>query len=335
MGVDVPHAERTHHQHRRVEQHGLEHHGEANGQAEPENFGQLLRMHAVEAAEDAVFAQGGREPHHRQHGEESEGVGAGAGDAGAEDAEARRAEMAEDQRVIGHRIEADAQQHDVERRLRPRQRGREIAQHLVAERKGQAEAQHTGEQARTARELRRLAEGEHDRPHEKEQHDQGHRGDQHRPEAHAHHRPHAGAIVRTGAQDVRDHRRHRCHRAAADQPAEEKGGVAECRRRQRGSAVVAEHDDIGRHDGHLRQLGDHQRRGELHQLARFRDPGVEPVAGDARAGLGEIEFCDVCHDTGFIFMPEPGCGFGDRIQKSPPKRSGLGRGETFERTRRI
>ena len=43
-------------------------------------------------------------------------------------------------------------------RIRPRQRGREIAQHLKAEREGQADAQHALELPRARRQFRLLPE---------------------------------------------------------------------------------------------------------------------------------------------------------------------------------
>jgi hypothetical protein len=94
-------------------------------------------------------------------------------------------------------------------------------------------------------------------------------------------------------QDMGDHRRDGCRRAEAEQPGKIEHGIAERRTRQGLLRQATEHNDVGGQDRHLGELGDHQRQGELEQLARFADPG--------RGGkTGFDNFAAIGHDTGLF-----------------------------------
>ena len=82
-------------------------------------------------------------------------------------------------------------------------------------------------------------------------------------------------------------------RTGSDQPAEEEHGVAERGAGKRGLADVTQHEHVGGHDRHLRELRDNQRTGELHQLDDFGDPRVSAVALDEGSGFDGIEFGNI------------------------------------------
>ena len=280
---------------------------------------EICPVRPKKSAEHAVFVQvRASSADDDDHGAEAEAQRTGARRAGAGQSQARKSEMAEDQRIIAKRVEADRDKHDDQRRVRLRQRRRIVAQHLEPEREGQAKAQRYDKARRRVRQFGRLAERHQDVPREEHQHDQRHRHDEHGPQAHARDGPHARAIVRRVAQDVRNHRRHRRTGTHPDQPAEEEHGVAERRAGQRGLADMAQHQHVGRHDRHLRQLRDDQRAGQLHQLAGFSDPRVQAVPLNEHSGIGNIEFSNIGHGTDLLFSPGPGTER-SATTKNPPE----------------
>ena len=151
------------------------------------------------AVQDAVALQRRHRQADRQHGDEAEDVGAGAGDARAVKAQAREAEMAEDQRIVEAGIPQHGHAHHHQRRHGARQGGGEAAQHLEAHGEGQAPGQAGHEDGGVG--------GQHAAPGRKQQQDgagedqrrqQRQRDQRHRPQAHAHRDAHFALVARLG-----------------------------------------------------------------------------------------------------------------------------------------
>ncbi len=283
------------------EQQRLEQHGEADRQAQHVDLLQLRPVRRQRAYEDAVFVQLRRQAHDGQHRQEGEGERRRARDARSHESKSWRAEMAEDQRIVEQSVEEHRQRHHDQRRTRLGQSGRIIAQHLEAQAEGQAEAERHHEFARSLRQLGRLAEQDEDRLGAPQETHQRRRHHHHRPESHARDHAHVARVRRVGAQDMRDHRRHRRGRPASQDPAEIEQRVAQHGAGQRRGRESRQHGRVGHPDRHLRELGEDQRPGELQELAALGDPGVETMPRDPQAGMFEIEFGNIGHDTDLTF----------------------------------
>ena len=225
-------AERAHHQGHGVEQHGLEDHRHADREAQTKDLVQFDAGRPVEPAKGAVGAQHRGCLDKNDHAHKAEQRGEGGRQTRADDAQTRRAEMAENQCVAQKSVDPDARPHHPQTRARPAQRGGEVAQHQKTQRKRQAKGQHTEELPRRLGQGRILMQGQQDRP--AEPHHPHHRDRDQRdgPQAHAQGRAHAAAVAGARTDDVRHHRRDRRGRSRAHQPGEEEHRIADRRRRQ-------------------------------------------------------------------------------------------------------
>ena len=131
-----------------------------------------------------------------KHRHETEHRRRGGRQAGPDDAEPRRAEMAVDQGPAGQAVEDDGGQRHPQSRARVTERRREAAQHHGRQRERQADGDQGDELAGAVGEVGLLVQDQQDRP--RRPHDRHHHqgDDGHRPQAHAQGGAHAAACCR-------------------------------------------------------------------------------------------------------------------------------------------
>jgi hypothetical protein len=214
------------------------------------------------------------------------------GDPRADEAQRRHAEMAVDQHPVERGIGRHTQHQHNHHAARAFYGRKQAAQHREQQESRRAPAHGAQETTDLMRQRRRIADqvekpvgGQHRRDH---RHRKQHREDQ--PAA----RDAAGRHRLAGADRIGGERRHRGQHAEADDDAGEIEPAAQCHRRQRHRAKLADHDGIGHRHRHLRQVRRRQRHSERQGRAGFgqenrgqnRGTHVRPLRR-ARRALGK------------------------------------------------
>jgi hypothetical protein len=224
--------------------------------------------------ENAVAPEAPVDQHVAEQAHEQAAVGQRGRDPGALQSERWQAEGAEDQRVGAERVEADSEQHHDHGGARPLERCDEVAQDDEPERRH--EPPHRGMHIALGRaDQHRVLVQEPEHRDDVPEHGPGRQAERERhPEALADRPPRLAHRMPPAAEIVRHHRRGRGHDPDREQQQHEADVDPEHARRQRLGAEPAEHQDVGRLDRDLAQIGQHDRQAQRDERPRLPPPGA-------------------------------------------------------------